>query len=131
MYLHVKYIHSRQLTTDHRPLIPIFTKLIYDAPKRLQRMLLRLQKYFLKVQYCPDKEMFIADMLIHVYLNEKCDASTSDFQIFSIRQESRLYKDIEDIDPAQHVWLSKTGLDSFRTTTAQVDTLQLLASTIL
>ena len=42
-----QYIHGRQQTTiytDHRPLMPIFTKPIYNAPKRLQRMLLRLQK---------------------------------------------------------------------------------------
>ena len=53
-----QYIHGRQETTihtDHRPLVPIFTKPIYNAPKRLQRMLLRLQKYTLKVQYCPGK----------------------------------------------------------------------------
>ena len=40
-----KYIHGRDYTTihtDHRPLIPIFTKPIYNAPKRLQRRLLRL-----------------------------------------------------------------------------------------
>ena len=31
-------------------------------------MLLRLQKYTHKVQYCPGKEMFIADMLSRAYL---------------------------------------------------------------
>jgi len=61
-----QYIHGRKQTTihtDHRPLVPIFSKPIYNAPKRLQRMLLRLQKYALKVMYCPGKEMYIADML--------------------------------------------------------------------
>jgi len=37
-----QYIHGRHCTTihtDHRPLVLIFTKPIYNAPKRLQRML--------------------------------------------------------------------------------------------
>ena len=129
-----QYIHGRLYTTihtDHRPLVPIFTKPIYNAPKRLQRMLLRLQKYSLKVQYCPGKEMYIADMLSRAYLQEKCNASTSDFQIFSLRQEIKLYKDIEEIDPAQHVRLSKKGLDSLKAATAQDEILQQLTSTIL
>ena len=43
-----QYLHGRQLvmvTTDHKPLVPIFRKSIFGAPKRLQRMLLRLQDY--------------------------------------------------------------------------------------
>ena len=65
-----QYIHSRKQTnvhTDHRPLVPIFSNPIYNAPKRLQRMLLRLQKYVLKVMYCPGKEMYIADMLSRAF----------------------------------------------------------------
>ena len=42
-----QYIHGRDLTTvetDHKPLVPIFQKSLHSAPKRLQRMLLRLAK---------------------------------------------------------------------------------------
>ena len=41
-----QYVHGRDLVsviTDHKPLVPIFSKSIFGAPKRLQRMLLRLQ----------------------------------------------------------------------------------------
>ena len=54
MNIHVKYIHGRNQTTmhtDQRLLIPIFTKSNYNAPKRLQGMLLRFQKYNLNVTY--------------------------------------------------------------------------------
>ena len=49
--------------TDHKPLIPIFKKPLLSAPKRLQRMLLRLQKYNLHVTYLLGKHIYIADML--------------------------------------------------------------------
>ena len=88
-----QYIHGRDYTvihTDHRPLIPIFTKPIYNAPKRLQRMLLRLQKYSLKVMYCPGKEMYIADMLSRAYLKETASKITSEYQIFNLSQKNKL-----------------------------------------
>jgi len=49
-----QYLHGRNLInveTDHKPLIPIFKKPLLSAPKRLQRMLLRLQRYTLSVKY--------------------------------------------------------------------------------
>ena len=48
------YPHGRtRITarTDHKPLETILHKLINSAPKRLQRMMLRLQKYRLDVTY--------------------------------------------------------------------------------
>ena len=43
------YVYGRNdvpVETDHKPLISIFSKALSNAPKRLQRMLLRLQRYF-------------------------------------------------------------------------------------
>ena len=51
-----QYILGRDvitIETDHKPLIPIFKKPLLSAPKRLQRMLLRLQKYNLHVTFLP------------------------------------------------------------------------------
>ena len=48
------YLHGRQkitALTDHKPLETILRKSINQAPKRLQRMMLRLQKYHLNVVY--------------------------------------------------------------------------------
>ena len=48
------YIYGRdsvRVQTDHKPLESIFRKELCVAPKRLQRMLLRLQKYDLDVTY--------------------------------------------------------------------------------
>ena len=48
-----KYIYARnvQVQSDHKPLETIFSKPLHTAPKRLQRMLLRLQCYDLHVPY--------------------------------------------------------------------------------
>ena len=49
-----KYIFGRDIVhveTDHKPLEAIFKKSLCDAPARLLRMLLRLQRYNLDVSY--------------------------------------------------------------------------------
>jgi hypothetical protein len=78
-----QYIYGRQgvrVESDHKPLESIFKKNINSSPKRLQRMLMYLQKYDLKVEYKRGKEMYIADTLSRAYLNHipkkqdvKCD----------------------------------------------------------
>ena len=67
------YVYGREqvnIETDHKPLEPIFVKPLDSAPKRLQRMLLRLQKYSLHVKYKKGKEMHLADTLSRAYLPE-------------------------------------------------------------
>ena len=63
--------------TDPKPLESIVLKSLNSAPKRLQRMLLRLQKYNLQVKYKKGKKMFLADTLSRAYLPEvhTCDVS--------------------------------------------------------
>ena len=63
--------------TDHKPLESIVLKSLNSAPKRLQRMLLRLQKYNLQVRYKKGEKMFLADTLSRAYLPEihTCDFS--------------------------------------------------------
>ena len=56
--------------------------------------------------------MYIADMLSRAYLHEQTAANKTEYQIFQLHQESRLYKEIEEIDPAMHVLLSENGLYS-------------------
>ena len=60
-----QYIYGQQIEveTDHKPLIPLFTKPLCDCPLRVQRMLIRVQRYDLKVSYTPGKYMYTADTL--------------------------------------------------------------------
>ena len=63
-------------TSDHKPLELIVQKPLVKAPKRLQAMLLRTQKYNFSIEYCKGKEMHIADTLSRAYLcvSDKSDA---------------------------------------------------------
>ncbi|UYV64550.1 K02A2.6-like [Cordylochernes scorpioides] len=48
--------------TDHKPLLSIFKKSILKAPQRLQRMLLRLQRYNLELKHVQGSQMHLADI---------------------------------------------------------------------
>ena len=67
-----QYIYGRNVTvtTDHKPLEAILSKSLFAAPARLQRMMLRLQKYDLTVHHKPGKEIQAADTLSRLHLNE-------------------------------------------------------------
>ena len=52
-----------RVQTDHNTFKSIFQKELCTAPKRLQRMLLRLQKYSLDVTYLKGEKMLVADNL--------------------------------------------------------------------
>lgn len=66
------YIYGRhvKISTDHKPLEAIMRKPLSAAPARLQRMMLRLQKYDLTVRYRPGKEIPVADTLLRLHLRE-------------------------------------------------------------
>ena len=56
--------------TDHQPLESICKKDLASAPKRLQRMLLRLQRYNIDVKYQKGGNMVMSDPLSRAYLDE-------------------------------------------------------------
>ena len=67
------YIYGRDHVTnesDHKPLEMIVLKPLSNAPKRLQRMLLQLQKYTLDVKYKKGEHMYLADTLSRAYIPE-------------------------------------------------------------
>ena len=60
-----QYLYGRPVTveTDHKPLVAIHNKPLSDAPLRLQRMLLTLQRYNFHIVYRPGSEIPVADAL--------------------------------------------------------------------
>ena len=60
-----QYIYGKEcrVQTDHHPLEAIFRKPMNQTSPRLQRMLLKLQRYQLNVGYIPGKLMYVADTL--------------------------------------------------------------------
>lgn len=109
-----QYIYGKEVEveSDHKPLESIFKKSLHQAPPRLQRMLLRLQRYNLKVTYKPGKEMHIADALSRAYLNE--------------HTEDLLGQELELCWITTYLPVSEEKLRVFRSATAADQELQLL-----
>ena len=55
--------HRFTVQSDHKPLEMIHLKSMHNVPPHLQRMLLQLQKYDMKIKYKPGSEMLLADAL--------------------------------------------------------------------
>ncbi|KAI2666787.1 Retrovirus-related Pol polyprotein from transposon 17.6 [Labeo rohita] len=75
-----QYVYGKtvQVETDHKPLETVFKKSLQKAPPRLQRMLMRLQLYDIRVSYKPGKELYIADTLSRAYLKEQVESLLED-----------------------------------------------------
>ena len=75
-----QYLYGQEITvrTDHKPLESITKKALATAPPRLQRMLLQLQKYNLKIVHIPGKEIPVADTLSRKYLPPEPEDNMTD-----------------------------------------------------
>ena len=65
-----QYAYGRPVTveSDHKPLEAIAKKPLRCAPKRLQRMFLKTQKFDINIVYNPGSQMYLADTLSRAYL---------------------------------------------------------------
>ena len=80
------YLYGKQDITvhsDHQPLETIFKKPLSRAPRRLQRMMLRLQNYHFTVQYKKGKELFVADTLSRAALSD-VHGMTQEYDVFRV-----------------------------------------------
>lgn len=65
------YGYDVTVQTDHKSLIPIFSKHLDNVTARLQRMLLKLLKYRINITYLPGKDMVVADTLSRSYIKDE------------------------------------------------------------
>ena len=120
-----QYISRREKVTvesDHKLLQSIFKKSLLHAPMRLQRMMLRLQRYNLDAVYKPGSQMFVADNLSRAFLSET-DPDDEDVQVFAL--------ELETMDPLSTVNISSESLPRLQKTTEEDPVLQTLKNTIL
>ena len=63
-------MYGRQVTveSDHKQLELIFKKPLHRAPKKLQRMLLRIQAHSINLGYTKGSKMYLPDVLSRAYL---------------------------------------------------------------
>ena len=76
------YTYGRHVTveSDHRPLEVILKKPIVMAPKRLQRMLLRLQRYTFQLKYSPGSQVLVADALSRAPTRKEEESDQADLE---------------------------------------------------
>ena len=112
------YTYGRQVTveTDHKPLELIVKKPLHLAPKRLQRMLLRVQAYSINLGYWKESTMYLADPLSRAYL------PYDGIQTIS--------SEVESINMTQDVCLKPSTLQEIKQHTAKDDSLQELIKVI-
>ena len=76
------YGHQVNVHTDHQPLETIFKKPLHAAPRRLQKMMMRLQRYNIKVSYKKGTSLLLADTLSRAPLPTTNDSKQTNFEVF-------------------------------------------------
>ena len=132
-----QYIYGRSATveSDHKPLEAIWKKPIQTAPKRLQRMLLRLQKYDLSIGYKRGEFMYIADTLSRAYLKPEQARSNGTAENMADHDHNQQEHEefchyIAEIDPTEDMPVARSCLEDIRRETAKDHDLQLLIQVI-
>eukprot|EP00112_Aurelia_sp_Birch-Aquarium-sp1_P011735 Seg247.5 transcript_id=Seg247.5/GoldUCD/mRNA.D3Y31 product="Retrovirus-related Pol polyprotein from transposon 297" pseudo=true protein_id=Seg247.5/GoldUCD/D3Y31 len=116
-----QYVYGREITlwADHQPLVSISTKPLASAPKRLQRLLLRLQSYDVKICYKPGKQMVLAGTLSRAYIPFQNDG------------RSETEKDTEIVHMANHLAISEPQLKEIQQATSEDETLKEVMTIII
>jgi hypothetical protein len=125
-----QYIYGRPkvtVHTDHKPLETIFKKPVVDCPKRLQRMLLYLQKFTLEVSYRRGSELYIADTLSRAYLKE---TGPENVRQHVLTVEEKMISDLEDIRTIDGIPNKKRRFQELRDATTNDPVIQRLISVI-
>ena len=84
--------------TDHKPLETIFKHPIAQAPKRLQKMLLKLQRYTFTVVYWKGSTMWLADTLSRAALPSVTAVQVPKLEIFMTELEATTNKPDRVVD---------------------------------
>ena len=125
-----QYIFGRKsinVQSDHKPLETIFKKPLTAPPKRLQGMLLCLQKFNLEVGYKKGAEMFLADTLSRATLPSTGPSVTC----LRPEHEEICCLDLEDVNAAEFLRVSNDGLKNIQPLTEAGNQLQHLKMTVL
>ena len=81
------YGFHTKIQSNHKPLEAIFKKPLHQASPRLQRMLLRLQKYDLNIKYVSGKHLHVADTLSRAHCadcSEDIDSAEIQFAVHTV-----------------------------------------------
>lgn len=120
-----------KIQTDHKPLESIFRKSLLSAPKRLQRMLLRLQKFDLEVSYKKGSEMYLADTLSRAYRVHRNTTQVGAEDVLNIENmRGNTERELESINMIQYLPVSDATQTAIREATEADATLRQLKTII-
>ena len=80
------YIYGRQVTieTDHKPLETLFKRCLSSVPQRLQKMMMQLQRYDLKVVDKKGSELYLADTLSRAHMEETAAEEEDGYEVLMV-----------------------------------------------
>ena len=125
-----QYIFGREsvsVQNNHKPLGTIVTKPLTAAPMHLQGMLLRLQKFNLKVGYQKGAEMFLADTLSRAPLADGGPPKSC----LRPEHEEVCRIELEDVNAAEFLRVSNDSLKNIQRLTVADEQLQRLKMAVL
>ena len=128
-YLYGK--HDITVQTDHQPLETIFKKPLSKATRRLQRMMLKLQKYQFTVRYKKEKELYVADTLLRAAAQpSRVTVTDPDHTSFADKQECEVFRlELEEMDLTPN-WVTADTLKKIRQETAKDPVLAALQTVV-
>ncbi|XP_052566384.1 uncharacterized protein K02A2.6-like [Culex pipiens pallens] len=110
------------IKTDHKPLVNIFRKPLLSAPRRLQHMLLNLQRYKPEIMFVAGKENVVADAISRAPYDDD-HAQAGDYQKLEI---FKVMRDLEDVKLKHFLNISDDRLTEIMAETAADPVLQLV-----
>ena len=128
-----QYVYGRsvEVRSDHQPLQTISSKALHFAPKRLERILLRLQRYDYIIRCQPGKEILVSYTLSRACGTNSIDNSGSEADDLVVAAlQTRFQKQLEQLDATVDITLPPSRLARLKGETAQDETLQALAKLI-
>ena len=126
------YLYGRKVLveTDHKPLEVIFKKILLSAPKKLQHMLLRLQRYEFEVTYNRVTLLFMADTLSRAYLPHQEVTRCQDDVLTVSDTRSPTEKEAEEINMLHYLSMREDTLRRIQDCTREDVVLRALANVI-
>ena len=131
-----QYIYGKKtvVETDHKPLEIIAKKSLLSAPRRLQRMLLQLQRYDLEVVYRPGEQQLIADTLSRLPAGRAEAEKLENYEVFQIGRESMraevVAQELSVIEQRDFVRISDQRMDEVKKAASSDDEQRVLAQVI-
>ena len=125
------YARRVEIETDHKPLESIFKKSLLSVPKRLQRMMLRLQKFDLLVSYKKGTEMYLADTLSTAFrMCRRTRQDTTEDVVCIEELRSNTERELEFVNMIQYLPVSEATQIAIKQATESDATLRDLKTVI-